>query len=347
MKLRAIKIYGLFNEFDYEVQLSDECVTYLHSPNGYGKSTLMKLIANVMKGELEEVKDVPFERLDLFFDDEICLIVENEDGELLIQMQKNEMEEELTIDELISICNVLYIPPERTVICTKDEYIPAYRVYGYEITSLVKAALDDCKLITPSREGRIVYSDDELEFHCKDLKAKLDFIKQVGMEPEMPPGYRFPPSRFEIMEYREDYIDLTYAVDDYVEKHYSLAESIIVFMDIVNNVYLNKTLNMDSNGNLGVTMDNSGTAIELTKLSSGERQIMIMVYQILFNAAPGSLVIIDEPEISLHISWQQQLGKIFTDLARLRDLRMLVATHSPSVIHNDWDNAAELVKKDA
>jgi predicted ATP-binding protein involved in virulence len=88
-------------------------------------------------------------------------------------------------------------------------------------------------------------------------------------------------------------------------------------------------------------MDN-GVALPLDKLSSGEKQILIMFYLLLFEAGHGSLVIIDEPEISLHVAWQQSLGKTFSDIARLRDMCVIVATHSPQVIHDRWDLSVEL-----
>ena len=53
-------------------------------------------------------------------------------------------------------------------------------------------------------------------------------------------------------------------------------------------------------------------------------------------------MILDEPEVSLHVSWQQRLGKIFSDISRVRGLTMIVATHAPAVIHDSWDQAVEL-----
>ena len=92
---------------------------------------------------------------------------------------------------------------------------------------------------------------------------------------------------------------------------------------------------------------NNGTALQLNKLSSGERQILIMFYILLFHTEPGSLVILDEPEISLHVTWQQKLGDVFMDICRVRNLQMIVATHSPQVIHDKWDLARELKPSDA
>jgi predicted ATPase len=157
----------------------------------------------------------------------------------------------------------------------------------------------------------------------------------------MPAGYRFPPSRFEIMRYRKDYEELAFSIEEYVKKYYELSESTIVYLDIVNDLLVNKGVYINESNILSVRMDN-GTALPLDKLSSGEKQILMMFYLLLFEAKHGSLVIIDEPEISLHIGWQQKLGKVFSDISRLRDLHVVVATHSPQVIHDNWDLSVEL-----
>lgn len=341
MMLKSITVYKLYNEYTYEIQLSDDDITFIHSQNGVGKSTLMRLVAHVLKGDEKEMLSSFFERLDLGFDDGSCLIVEKDNNDLLIQMQKNEVEEEITLDELRKILPCTYIPPERITIITDGTLQPALQVYYREFAELFRSATDNNKLVTPPKEGRKELSDAELEFWSKDLKAKLDFIKQAGFEPEMPPSYRFPPTRFEIMEYREDYLDLAFGVNEYVKKYYTLAESIIVYLDIVNSIFNNKCISLNEDGVFTATMDN-GIIIPMWRLSSGEKQILIMFYDILFKTAPGSLVIIDEPEISLHVSWQQQLGKFFRDLAKLRGLHIVIATHAPAIIHEDWDLATEL-----
>jgi ABC-type transport system involved in cytochrome c biogenesis ATPase subunit len=341
MMLRSIKIYGLFEEYDYSIELCGGRLTFIHSQNGYGKSTLMRLIYNVLEGNLKEVASTPFERMDLGFDDDTFLIVENNESGLLIQMQRNLVEEELSEDDLNKVLNVTYMPPERMTIMKGGCLTPALKVYLDDLTSKMKDATENCELEKVPKEGRKQYSDDELEFWCKDLKAKLEFIKQAGFEPDMPPGYRFPPTRYEIMEYREDYTELAFSMDDYVKRYYTLAESLIVYMDIVNNFFVNKGIYVNESGILTAKMDN-GTMLPISKLSSGEKQILVIFYRLLFQTPAGSLAIIDEPEISLHVSWQQMMGKMFTDVAKLRSLYIIVATHSPQIIHDGWDHAVEL-----
>ncbi|MDR3206226.1 MAG: ATP-binding protein [Candidatus Methanoplasma sp.] len=343
MRLTAFSVYGLFNEFDYEIDLIDGPMTFIHSQNGYGKSTVMRLIHWALSGDREKIGDTLFDRLDLKFSDGSCMIVENSNGEVAVQMQKNDLEESITDKEMGGILRSVYISPDRYVIPSEEcgRYDSALHIYHRELAESMKNAMEDSSPAGPGAGSTAKLSDEELEFRCKDLKAKLDFMKQAGMEPEMPPGYRFPPTRYEIMEYRGEYEKLAASIESYVSKYFTLAESLVVYLDIINGMFINKEMYINEKNGLNIRMLN-GTALPINKLSSGEEQLLIMLYKMLFHTAAGSLVIIDEPEISLHISWQHRMSSVFADVARLRDLQIIVATHSPQIIHDRWDMAVEL-----
>lgn len=346
MMIRSIYIQKLFGEFDYDL---DMCcpLTFIHSPNGLGKSTIMRMLYAALKGDTAYLGIVPFERMDIGFSDDTVMIVENDGGELLIQMQKNELESPITPDEMSEVCNVVYIPPERLAIKKRDGHLaPTLETYAQELYEQFRYATQHKELTPHPEKMKSGLTDGELEFWAKDLKAKLDFVKDAGFEPDIPAGMKFPPSRYEISKNRAGYEELTCSIADYVDRNYALAESVIIFKDIVNEIFLNKSVSVSDTGRIGIRMDN-GTALAIQNLSSGEKQILIMFYALLFHAEPGSVVILDEPEISLHVSWQQKLGVYFKDICRVRDLQMIVATHSPQVIHDMWDDARELRSRDA
>ncbi len=342
MKLSKISVYGLFGEYDYEVTLSGGGITYVHSPNGMGKSTLMRLVSDILNANLEDVRTTSFERLDLLFDDGSSLIVENYNQELKIQVSRNELEEEISVQELSSLMGCTYISPER--IYTKDcdgNFIPCITLYMREFKDALASAVADTKLKEIPDSGEKV-SDADVENLFRDLIARMDFIKQAGMEPELPSGYRIPPSRYEISQYPEDYRALARSLRDWCDRYYRFAESVVVYKDIINSVFEDKTVEFNEFGFLEARLDRSGVIVPVEKFSSGEKQILVMFYILLFKVDSGSLVILDEPEVSLHVSWQQRLGKIFSDIGRVRDLTLVVATHAPAVIHDSWDNAVEL-----
>ncbi|MBO7352260.1 MAG: ATP-binding protein [Candidatus Methanomethylophilaceae archaeon] len=345
MRIRSVVVKGLFNEYDYELNLNPD-LTFIHSPNGLGKSTISHMIYSILRGDKSYLEDIPFAKMVISFVDDSALIAEKSNGKLLFRMQKNRLESPLTDEELEGISDIIYLPPERLMITKKDGHVVnALESVAQELYESIRAAKDNVKLV-PSTQEHKEMNGSELEFWCKDLKAKLDFIKDAGFEPEIPTGMRFPPTRYDLIDDRAKYEDLAYSVSDYVEKNYQFAESIIVYKDIINNIFLNKTIDVSENGKLIVSMNN-GTSLPLNKLSSGETQILLMFYYILFHSGQDGVVIVDEPEISLHVSWQQLLGDYFGDICRVRKVQIIVATHSPQVIHDKWDLAIELVRKNA
>jgi predicted ATP-binding protein involved in virulence len=79
-----------------------------------------------------------------------------------------------------------------------------------------------------------------------------------------------------------------------------------------------------------------------TDLSSGEQHELVLLYELLFKVEPKSLVLIDEPELSLHVGWQVQFLKDLQEIVKLADLDILMATHSPDIIQDRWDLTVEL-----
>ena len=71
------------------------------------------------------------------------------------------------------------------------------------------------------------------------------------------------------------------------------------------------------------------------KLSSGEKQFLIVMLTVLLQRKRESILIMDEPEISMHIDWQR---KLLQSLNRLNpNCQLILATHSPGVIIDGWE----------
>jgi predicted ATP-dependent endonuclease of OLD family len=75
-----------------------------------------------------------------------------------------------------------------------------------------------------------------------------------------------------------------------------------------------------------------GQEIRPRQLSSGEQQMMVLAYEILFRAKSNTLVIVDEPELSLHVLWQDSLIDDLTQMGDIAGLQFLMATHSPTIL---------------
>lgn len=91
-----------------------------------------------------------------------------------------------------------------------------------------------------------------------------------------------------------------------------------------------KNIEITSGGEVSISI--SGTERPLTILSSGERQILIMLTHLCLNdlLPQSGIFIVDEPELSLHISWQDMFLEAVQ--AAGPDLQIILATHSPAII---------------
>jgi predicted ATP-binding protein involved in virulence len=90
------------------------------------------------------------------------------------------------------------------------------------------------------------------------------------------------------------------------------------------------------------SIDNSHISLSPADLSSGEQHELVMLYELIFKTEPNSLVLIDEPELSLHVGWQVQFLEDLKGLADISQIDFLIATHAPSIIHDRWDLTVEL-----
>jgi len=85
------------------------------------------------------------------------------------------------------------------------------------------------------------------------------------------------------------------------------------------------------------------------ELSSGEQQITVLAYEVLFRSQPSTLVIVDEPEISLHVTWQDSLVADLQTMGRASDVQFLLATHSPMILagHPELERSLSVDDRDA
>lgn len=125
-------------------------------------------------------------------------------------------------------------------------------------------------------------------------------------------------------------------------KYYDqLGNRIKLFNDLLSTKFLRKKVEV--NGDEGIAVISPGSIrIPLERLSSGEKQTLIIFYELLFNTPPNTLVLIDEPELSLHVGWQQDFINDLIKIQKINKLYFLIATHSPQIICDHWDLTVEL-----
>lgn len=84
-----------------------------------------------------------------------------------------------------------------------------------------------------------------------------------------------------------------------------------------------------------------GEALHPYQLSSGEKQMLVILLTVLIEDNLPYVLFMDEPEVSLHIEWQKRLIDLILDLNP--NVQIILTTHSPAVIMNGWmDNVTEV-----
>ena len=118
-----------------------------------------------------------------------------------------------------------------------------------------------------------------------------------------------------------------------------LAQRVKLLLDSIRVKFSNKELKIDPKTHDLIVKSTAKNKQELgvSALSSGEQHELVLAYDLLFRTKANTLILIDEPELSLHMEWQ----KLFlSDLKAIIDLvhfDALLATHSPYIVngHND------------
>ncbi len=88
-----------------------------------------------------------------------------------------------------------------------------------------------------------------------------------------------------------------------------------------------------------------GEDLKLNQLSSGEQNEVVLLYELIFNTTTNLLLLIDEPEISLHITWQKEFLNDILKIAKIQNIQVIIATHAPAIVNGRWDltlNLAEI-----
>lgn len=152
---------------------------------------------------------------------------------------------------------------------------------------------------------------------------------------------KLPSRSFEDWELRVLDAYLT-DVDNKLAQLDDIADKLELFLQIVNNKFRRKEILIDRQKGLRAVTLPKEEPLSLTSLSSGEQQELVLAYGLLFREDPGTLILLDEPELSLHVTWQTDLIPDLLRISELSRLEFLVATHSPQIINDRWDLTDEL-----
>jgi len=420
--IKRITMNNLFGRFCYDITLKDGGVTIITGPNGFGKSTILKVIDALSSMNFYFFYKIDFNNIKIEFDNgKVFNVVRNNnsisyDG---INLNYDELINEETFyddyrvftryitkqskDYYIDRRNGTKIPKDELLdyIIANDEnsfnlILDKMNIYEKLIDSFkkVKAWCGEVRFISEQRlikretirrdEERVIDVISELPNQLKEeinlvyseyskvantldgsypkrlFAAKEGISSETGFKKKLDETnikfnnlIKYGLVEMRIIEqtsYNDKFSEaLKIYFDDFSEK-YAVFEGLIkkldLFTQIINERLTFKEIQISrQNGFDVIDSDDKERKLKLSQLSSGEKQEIVLFYDLIFNTKSELLLMIDEPEISLHISWQKKFMDDLLKVAEDNNIQIVVATHSPQIINNHWDIQIDLGDK--
>jgi len=421
--INKLKITKLFGRFDYDLILEDKQIVILTGPNGYGKSTILRIIQVIMNKKMSVIGKLKFfVQLDFEI---IEAVLSGNSSTWKIQ----KFEDSLAINEIklpLDIFDEVFMrTPSRLMKKYNEEFIydtaisNNYRelIFSQEhfrpfdtnhddfllgnAPRTVRKNLERIKQILNEATGPVYFIKEQRLLKPKRFKKGEDEV--VNVIEDLPNSFKelindissnysaiandldssYPNRLFntdkginkseyetkmeemfqkfeklrkynisdmnqsENVVYKEEHSKALKIYFEDFDKKYEVYEDFItkldLFTDIVNSRLLFKQVKLNrENGILIVDENGTNKDMRLASLSSGEKQVIILFYQLIFESDSEILLLIDEPEISLHIMWQKQFMGDMLKVAEYKNQKVIIATHSPQILNNHWEFQIDL-----
>ncbi len=186
------------------------------------------------------------------------------------------------------------------------------------------------------------FDADVLARRLLTLKQRTDVSERLGLEVEQ---WDFNDLMGYIDGYRtgdraEQTLTVLGAYTEFLESRVAqrdlLAHRLLKFEEIVNGFFTNKRLDVNRRGGFKITAD-GGHLLYEEQLSSGEQHLLYLMVSALTAHRRGTVIAIDEPELSMHPAWQRKLVSKLIDCASNASPQLVMATHSPEIIADYQD----------
>lgn len=319
MIISNIKIEGLYGKYNFDWTLRDD-INILAGDNGSYKTTLLKIIAAMC--EPKDVEDLRVKSVTMVttndivvkyrsFQDSLLRLKKDAEGDDLLSALATKVRVDLAGQDDKSLADhklkaSIIAVKKGSEKMTIGDYKKG-RQYNLIATFDVPALWEKGSVLDQQLEKL----ESEYAYYLSDLSKKLS--EQIMSE-----------GRVEKVDLQKIYADNNQ------------------FIEIVNKAFVNtnKTLNTTQSK---LQLRINGSLLEDNKkLSSGEKQFLIVMLNVLLQRGRESILILDEPEISMHLDWQRNLLKNIRTLNP--KCQVILATHSPGVIMDGWEQLVTNVK---
>lgn len=300
--LTNFKISKLFGLYDYDLVFSnseEDKIRFITATNGYGKSTILRLIDAVFNHHLELFFKIPFQELLITVDNAVLQV-----KQYMVAATGDHAEEVVDKGEDVAIeFGIGMSSPSNFIKLSLEDVMSGSRQLDNVLQQIeMFFSSETCKFIDDRRLLRENTDDSELVRLSDMLKEKLQ---------------------------RPD------------ENTAAQVEALKAIVE--RSCFADKRMEISPDFGFRFVMDNEDkTKLAMSSLSSGEQHIMLISLYMLFEAPDKAIVLIDEPEMSFHLSWQGDYLKNLRQIVALRDVQCIIATHSPIIFDSEYSLAIDL-----
>ncbi len=295
--IERIEIKGLWGKYDIDWTL-DPKVNILIGINGSGKSTVLNMIDSVVKRK--NFTKTKVERIGVIF----------KDGDLTYEPVTERF---LPILEKADREKIEKLPQDIKEVINE--------VISGRITHILSGSLDDearnyknlDKIATFETSLQSLESIQKLS--NQDIKTNLDW---------------------DLWNLEKDFKGFKSKIySRYIKtKDEKLLEKSILFESIINQLFekTDKAILISEESDIHFQQDKE--ILSMYQLSSGEKQMLIILLKVLLQDNQPHILLLDEPEISMHVTWQHHLVENIQKLNE--NCQLIIATHSPSLLGKVW-----------
>lgn len=359
-------------------------ICFLTGPNGYGKSTILDLICAFMKADDKTLLNIPYDTITFFLKD-YKVVLTQERTEDTVDPNEDSSSSDDDVPVMVKLTTTVYTANgnqklESVVFENKDLDIENATVFSptlsvYLASIKVEYVRDDRLLPKNTDELGItsnvaMLQDEMLKFdeqltalYNMKLLDNLRNNKPGDVEiNEMDEADLLKRAEEKLAAYNrlglatklvdedtsKDELYLKFmqmkAIDSLLSYDNELYEKLNLLYNIIEEAeFSDKKLVLDIRN--GLYFISEDTIVIPEELSSGEQHFIVQVITLLIKAKSGSLVLIDEPELSYHPSWQMDYLKNLKRIAEIGQYQFILATHSPQIFDYKWGYTIDLYKQ--
>ena len=203
------------------------------------------------------------------------------------------------------------------------------------MTTLTSLNRDEDEFINSLLKSDKEYEEEDYNEKVREITLKNELLIKYGLNSTI----KFPEYNKKDIRIISAYLDETIKR---LAEYDPILEKLELFSDLLNEKHFaNKFFTFSLNYGIRCFNDNK-TYIDLDLLSSGEKNQIILLYDLIFRINDNSILLLDEPENSLHVAWQRMFSEDIALIAENKNLQAVITTHSSRIVANAKEKAWDL-----